>query len=163
MIIFIRGLPGSGKTTISDKVAEKLGWNVVHADEFKKELMRQKPDADFVREIVPASYKLTLGKLGTYKNSSVIIEEVFRNKEFVQSVLDFCNKNSIKYQWFKIIRDENLLLQVYAKRTRKVKMTKDLHDMFKQQMNDIKIEGEVTINNENIDKCVEEIIGHFRV
>jgi len=161
MIIFIRGLPGSGKTTISNLLAEKLQWQVIHADEFKKELMKQNPEANFIQEIVPGSYKKTIEKLQEYKDKNVIVEEVFRNKEFVQSVLDFCNQNCIHYKWFKIIHDETLLLQVYDERTRKVKMTKELYDLFKRQMNEIKIEGEIDIYNISIEDSVNSIVSNL--
>ena len=157
MIIFIRGLPGSGKTTISNRVGEKLRWEVVHVDQFKKEIMKQNPEADFIKEVVPRSYQKTLEKLQEYKEKNAVVEEVFRNAGFVQSVIDFCDHNSIKYQWYKIIRDEELLLNIYDERTRKVKMTKELHDLFKQQMNDIKIEGEIEILNTSVGECVERI------
>ncbi len=37
MIIFVSGLPGSGKSTVGSLVAEKLDWSFVEADEYLSE------------------------------------------------------------------------------------------------------------------------------
>jgi dephospho-CoA kinase len=164
MILFIRGLPGSGKTTISKLLAERLQWDVIHADEFKKELMKQNPEANFVKEIVPTAYEKTLEKIQEYKSTNVIVEEALRNKDFVQKLLHFCAENNIKNQWFKILRDKSILLEVNDERKRKVKNTPELLDMFEQQMNDIKIEGEIEVdNNKTTQECFNVILEHVRV
>ncbi len=159
MIIFLRGLPGCGKTTIADNLVEKLKWEVLHVDDIKGELMKQKPQASFVEEIVPASYKLALERLQSYQTKNVIVEEMFRNKDFVQQVLDFCHNNNIKYQWFKIWRDKKLINQVNDERKRKVKNTPKVIEMMEQQINNIKIAGEVEVENKDIAESIDLIVG----
>jgi len=41
MIIFLGGLPGSGKTTITKLLSEKLDWKLFSIDRYKKELMEK--------------------------------------------------------------------------------------------------------------------------
>lgn len=40
MILFLSGLPGSGKSTIGNAVADKLGWKFVEADDFLDESLK---------------------------------------------------------------------------------------------------------------------------
>ena len=120
MIIFLRGLPGTGKTVISNILAERLHCAVMHVDDFKRDFRKQYPQADFIKEVVPHSYAKTLEQIGEYASKDLIVEEIFRNEDFVRSLVDFISKNSIKAFWFKIVRDEKLLLEVDAARDRKV-------------------------------------------
>ena len=152
MIIFIRGMPGNGKTTISNILAGKLNWEAIHVDYYKDEFMRQNPGALFFGEAVPYSYKKIIDKLSNTKNN-VIVEEIFRNKDFVQMILNLCKKNYIQYQWFKLVRKKKDLLPI----KRKIRNTlKDLEAMEKQ-IDDIKIEGEIMIDNQSVDGSVEKI------
>jgi adenylate kinase family enzyme len=161
MIIFIRGIPGSGKTVIADKLAEKIGWKVIHIDDFKKEFSDKNPKAFFIEEVVPYSYKKTLEILENYKNENIIVEEIFRNRDFVQQISDFCDKNNITNRWFNIVRDIKKVLETNEMRNRKVKnMAKTLESM-RQQIDDVKIEKEITINNENIDESVQKIFNNL--
>lgn len=41
MIVFISGLPGSGKSTVGKLVAEKLSWNFVESDTFLTKEMKE--------------------------------------------------------------------------------------------------------------------------
>jgi len=110
MIIFIKGLPGSGKTVISDKISYHLKWNVIHVDQLKSKFTKQNPTADFLKEVLPFSYKQTNEELLKFKDDNMIVEEIFRNPSFVQGVLDFCKEYKIEYHWFLLKRDTNTLI-----------------------------------------------------
>ena len=163
MIIFIRGLPRSGKTTISNTLAEKLKWKVIHVDDFKKELMDQNPKAFFIQEVVPYSYKKTLEELEKNKGSDLIVDELFRNKDFVQEALNFCNKNNISYRWFNIERDMDKLVEANENRLGKVKPTPEILKRMKEEIDGATIEGEVKIYNGNIKECVQEIFDLLKI
>ncbi len=159
MIIFLRGLPGTGKTVISNKLAQILRCEVIHVDDFKGELMKRKPGANFLKEVVPYSYERTLDKLSKHKGSDVVVEEIFRNEGFVQRVMNFCDQNKIKATWFKITRDRKFLLEVDDKRTRKIKNDEETLMRMEDQIHSIRIDGEVLIDNQNIEESVNMILG----
>lgn len=163
MFVFIRGLPGVGKTSIANSLAEKLQWKVISIDAFKKQLMNELPNADFVSEIVPASYQKGFEILEKYIDENVIIEEVFRNKEFVEKILIFCQQNNIPFQWFKIIRDKRLLQEVNSERKRTIKNDLEILNMFEEQINRIDIKNEVEIKNTaSVEEVVKEIIQNLK-
>ena len=153
MFIFIRGLPGSGKTTISNKLAEQLHWDVIHVDHYKTEFISQNQDAYITKEFIPYSHKKTLEKLSDIKNN-VIIEELFWNNDFIQALLSFCKKNNIQYQWFKLIRDKKTLLSI----KRKIRNTFKDFETMEKQIDDIKIKDEIIINNQNTDETIKQIL-----
>ena len=159
-LILLAGLPGSGKTTIADALAERLNWKVVHVDEFKRELMKKDPNANFLKEIVPASYQEVMRKLIERKESELVVEELCNDRKFVEDVQDFCKKNGIGCRWFKIIRDKETILHINVHNTRErtVVNSPEIIDMLERQLEEIKIDGEVDIYNRTIDQSVDEIL-----
>lgn len=157
MIIFLRGLPGSGKTTVAKLLAEKLSWNVVSIDKYKKELMEQNPEANFITEIIPGSYKKAFAELKD-KKENLIVEEVFRNKEFVNQLLELCREENIENKWFKITRDMSEIIKTNDERKRGIKNTPEILTMMENQLNEIVIEDEIQIKNELVEESVDEIL-----
>jgi predicted kinase len=45
-LVLVGGQPGTGKTTLADAVADKLGWAVLSSDRIRKELAGIPPEAD---------------------------------------------------------------------------------------------------------------------
>jgi shikimate kinase len=157
MIIFLRGLPGSGKTTIAKELAEKLNTELISIDKYKKELMSEKPEANFVKEIVPESYKRALLELKN-KKDNLIVEEVFRNKEFVSNIEELCNQENINAIWFKITRTMEDIITTNNERKRGIKNTPEVLEMMNTQLNEIKIKNEIEIKNVSIDESVDTIL-----
>lgn len=158
MIIFLRGLPASGKTTLANILANELNWRVIHVDHYKNEFISQNPDALSSKEFIPYGHKKTLEELSNIKNNAnTIVEELFWNKDFVQEILDFCKKNNVQYQWFKLVRDKKYLLSA----KRKIRNTFKDFETMEKQIDDIKIEGEIVINNQNIDESIKQIIANI--
>lgn len=158
MILFLRGLPGTGKTTIANVLAAQLQWDVVHVDALKKEYMEAHPGADFRTVVVPASYDKALEVLQGYTFKNVIVEEVFRDEAFVRRVLDFCDQNNVQYQWFKIIRDKEHLLEVNDERRRAIQNNPAILDSMERKMNAIVLEGEIDIHNQTLEDSVQKIL-----
>lgn len=155
MIIFLRGLPVSGKTTLANILANELNWNVIHVDDYKNEFIHQNANALFSKEVIPYSHKKTLEELSNIKNNAnVVVEEIFWNKDFVQELLDLCKKNNVQCQWFKLVRDKKDFLSA----KRKIRNTLRDFETMEKQIDDIKIEGEIVINNQNIDESIKKII-----
>lgn len=157
MIIFLRGLPGSGKTTIADLLGKRLGWLVVHVDESKTEYMNAHPDASFKDEVVPHAQKIFMEKLESYKDEDLVVEETFWIENFVINILEFCEINRINSKWFLIERDMSQILETNEARTRRIKNTPSGLQNMSNRMKDIKIDGEIVVDNMNIEDSVETI------
>ena len=163
MIIFLRGLPGSGKTVIADALAERLNWKVVHVDEFKRELRKKNPNADFLKEIVPASYHIALHNLEEQKDSDLVVEELFNDRTFVENVLKVCEKNNIPCRWFKVVRDKKDVLHINTNNIRKrtVVNSPEAIEVIERELEEVKIGGEMDIYNRTIDQSVDEILSEL--
>ena len=159
-IIFIRGLPGTGKTTISKLLKEKLSAEIIYVDNFKLEAISEGASVKDSRKI---AYIKTLQILESYikKNPKyLILEEIISDLSFFNQLQNFIKNNNLTAYWFRIERPLEELLRVESDRKRKVKNTKkDLTELNKK-IGDIKIEKEVIAQNDDINKTVGEVIKH---
>ena len=148
-LIILRGLPGCGKSIIAEKLSEKLNSMVIYGDSFKREFMIS--NIDFknkdVYEYAHNKILKELKKMFAKGKELVIIEELFENKNFVNSLKDFCDKNEVEIQWFYIQRDLEKLLEIENKRERKIKNTIKDFKKLQKDLEDIKNEGEIIVDN----------------
>ena len=151
-LIILRGLPGCGKSTIAEYLSKKLGCDVIYGDFFKREFVKN--NTNFKSEdIYNYAHNKILEELENAFNEKkevLIIEELFENKNFVEDVKSFCNKNKIEIKWFYIQRDLEKLLETENNRERKVKNTLDDFKKLKEDLDSIKNEWEIKVDNNGI-------------
>lgn len=155
-LIILRGLPGSGKSELSNRIAKKLkNSKVICVDELK---IKFKNKGFSWTDSRKKSYDLTIKKIKTHnknKISYLIIEEILCDKIFYKS-LKKSSKN--KKYWFLIERNFEDLLKVEEERKREIKNSlRDLKYLDKE-IKKIKIPNEIVIDNKEIEKSVNEII-----
>ena len=116
-LIVIRGNSGSGKTVITDTLAEKLGSEKIHIDYLKGVIMgdsqvKNKPIVwdDIYKEAMMEALAL-LEKMKSEGAPLVIMEELFYNKKFTEELNKYCVDNNIEVQWFRIEREKEKLLR----------------------------------------------------
>lgn len=162
-IIAIRGLPGSGKGTVAKILSRQIsGAKIICVDEYKKAF--QVAGGHFI-DSLKYSYQKTLEVLTQlYKDDEgmVIIEELFNDAEFVKVVQDFGTKNGVAVYWFCLKRPIEQLLDVENKRKRKIKNSREDLEKLEREINEIRIDDEVSINNDsseaNLENEVEPIV-----
>ncbi len=160
-LVILRGLPGCGKTTIAEKLSEKLDGKVIYGDSFKREFMAT--NINFKNEdVFRYAHNKIFNEIEKYFNQKekiVVAEELFDNKEFVERIKSFCEENNIEIFWFYIQRDLEKLLEIEDKRERKIKNTIEDFDNLQNSLNEIKNEGEIIIDNNGIiEDCVDFIL-----
>jgi len=160
-IIFIRGLPGTGKTTIANLLKAKLSAEVICVDNFKLEAVANGASVKDSRKI---AYEKTLKTLKLYVKENpeyIILEEIINDSSFFNQLQNFVKNSNIDTYWFCIERSLEELLKVESKRTRKLKNTKENFGELNREINNIKIEKEIFIQNDDINKTIKEIIEYM--
>lgn len=164
-LIILRGLPGSGKSTIAEKLSDKLGGKVIYGDSFKREFMSA--NTDFKNEeVFEYSHNKIFNEIEKYfsqKEKLVIVEELFDNKEFVEKIKVFCKENNIEIFWFYIKRDLEKLLEIENKRERKIKNTIEDFKKLKKDIENIKNSEEfIVVNDKSIEDSVKSILENLK-
>ncbi|TRZ78014.1 AAA family ATPase [bacterium] len=156
-IIFIRGLPGTGKTTIANLLKTELSVKVICVDNFKLEAVSNGANVKDSRKI---AYKKTLEVLELYIKQDpqyIIVEEIIYNSLFFDQLQTFVKNSNSDAYWFRIERPLEELLKIESGRNRKVKNTRENFMELNEGMDNIKIKKEIFIRNDDIDQTIKEI------
>lgn len=160
-IIFLRGLPGSGKTKLANRLAEQLSAEVLHVDELKVEA---KKNLELWPEARQKAYNQTLDYFTDAKNRGVdivICEELMADTEFVKRLETFCRENQIEAFWYRIDREMTKLLELENSPERVNRSPKNSEEDFKRLSREIEgivVPGEIVINNnDTLDIALSEI------
>ncbi|MDP3004162.1 MAG: hypothetical protein Q8N43_01495 [Candidatus Azambacteria bacterium] len=167
-LIVIRGNSGSGKTIITDTLADKLGAEKIHIDYLKTATQK-----DLLASSNPVNWKgvykdvarETMARLAKMKSDGVplvIIEELLTNKEFTKDLEKYCVDNSVEVQWFRIERGIEKIIELGEspeRATREIRNSKENIEMIESQIRENVIEGEVVImNNGIIEDAIHELL-----
>jgi predicted kinase len=84
------GIPGSGKTTILKKIADKNGYVYISTDELRTEITGKPMDQSRQTEVIAEMYRRTAEGL---KTNSVVVDGTFTNSSHRQEFLEFARVN----------------------------------------------------------------------
>jgi len=151
-LIILRGLPGCGKSTIAEKLKERLNIPVVFGDTFKRNFMKQNSNSEN-EDVFQYAYDKIFKKikeLFEIGEEIVIVEELFNDKDLIQQIQSFCKEKDIEVKSFLIKRDLEKLLEVEEGRERKIKNTKEDFENLRKELEDVNIENEIVVNNNGV-------------
>jgi len=158
-VIFIRGLPGTGKTIASEILGKILvNSKVICVDKFKLQAMKK---GESFEEGEERAYKKTLEKLNSFyeqNRKEIIIEGVIIDEGFYNELRYFVNKTKSEDYWFRLLRPLEKLLEVEASRKRKIKNSKEDFDKLREDIENCKIEEEHWIKNDDLALSIKKIL-----
>lgn len=158
-IIFIRGLPGTGKTIVSEILGKIFSDSeIICVDKFKLQEMKKGKNFEKAQEL---AYKKALKKLDLlYKKGKeyIILEEIICDKDFYNNLNNFVNKTNLVAYWFRLGRPLNKLLEIESSRKRKIKNDKNDFLRLKKEVEFCKIENEYWIKNDDLSLTIKRIL-----
>ena len=167
-LIILRGLPGSGKTELANKLGADLGAEILHIDNFKTQIRKDFPDQYSWTEIKAKAYGSALEHLAMAETRGVpvlVCEELLQDKAFVGRLIDFCQEKGIETSWFRIERSLEKLLeleQTPERAKRPVHNSREDFENLDREIKEIIIPDEKVIdNNSDLDEAMAEIKNLF--
>jgi tRNA uridine 5-carbamoylmethylation protein Kti12 len=157
-LIFIRGLPGTGKTAIAEILKKELpNSESISVDNYKLEAIKNGENFESAKNF---AYTETIRKLYEFylmEKDFCIVDELICEKEFLGKLYSFINKTKSNAYWFRVLRKLNFLLEVERGRKRIIKNTIDDFDRLKRDIKKLKIPNEVFIANDELYLTVDKI------
>lgn len=156
-LLIIRGVPGTGKTTVAKILGEILpNSKIINVDSFKLKEMNKGKTFEEAKNI---AYDESLKILNLLqKEEYIILEEILCEKEFLNKLQEVCYEKKIKVYYFRLLRRIDKLLITEAQRKRKIKNTqKDLLKI-KKDLDKLVIKGEQRIKNNNLALTIKKIL-----
>ena len=117
-LILVCGLPGTGKTTVAKKIADKTGSFVFNTDIIRKELFKKPRYTDKEKELV---YKLLFEMAEKFLRSTknVILDGTFYKKEFRDELKGIAKRAKSDFHLVEVRCDERVLRKRVGKRKKK--------------------------------------------
>ena len=159
-LIFIRGLPGAGKSSLAASLAENLvlrlyETRLISSDQYKLEACRRGLDFPAARQ---EAYRKTIEEIRATEADYLITEEIICDLGFYKQLQQVASQVGERSYWFRINRPIEQLMEVEKTRKRKVKNSYEDFQSLKQQMDAIKIPGEIQIDNHNLKESLRQML-----
>lgn len=160
-VVIIRGIPGTGKSTVVKQLADMLAAKGYIIDVLSVDTFKLNSEANTFRERCVDAYKKTADYVQQFlKNkdeSLLIVEEIFYDPLLIKTVREIENNPSVNLHTFLLERPMEELLEVEAGRKRDIKNSyEDLLNLDKK-MRTQKISDEEVIKNTNSFETSERI------
>jgi predicted kinase len=125
-VIFVLGLPGSGKTTVAAKLADIHGFPLVTTEVIGAQLLsvgQEDEDRDYSSEETQRIYNMMylMTDLLLSSGSGVVVDGVFRNNEQRDRIFEIAGKYNATVKGYEVSCAEEVLLKRI--RARKLKGT----------------------------------------
>lgn len=157
--IFIRGVPGTGKTIVAEQIKKRLSNSeIINVDNLKIKAMHNGKDFESAKNI---AYEQSLKKLYKFyliKKNYVILDELICEEEFLKKLHVFLDQTNSHSYWFRLVRKLKELLEVESKRDRQIKNNLDDFNKLKQDIESLKIKNEYLIKNDDLALTIKKIL-----
>jgi predicted kinase len=115
-VVFVIGLPGSGKTTVARKLADFLGFPLVTTEVVRVHLLsieKVDEDIDFSPEELTQTYDV-MGLITDFLllgGSGVVVDGVFRSNEQRRKIFGIAEKHGASVLGIEVTCEESILLK----------------------------------------------------
>ncbi|MDI6806284.1 MAG: AAA family ATPase [Candidatus Aenigmarchaeota archaeon] len=118
MLLVFCGLPGTGKTTVANIVAKKLGGVVISTDYIRKKLFKKPTYQDWEKELVYKAMCLLAEYLS--KINICILDATFTKEQYRNAIKEVAKRNKVPIYFIEFVCNEKTILQRIAGKKRKL-------------------------------------------
>ncbi len=175
MIIFVGGLPGAGKSSVSKKLADRFGYYYYDIDEIKKVVFREDPDFErnmaqgipFKDETRQKVFERVVEDFKRMRESHehMVVDETLHKRELRHVLFDGAKKYFKHYFVIWVEVDEAIVKQRFASKVREGHILKDpmkMHLGFKREFEPFQKSSIRCLNNTSLDDTVDDLVELFQ-
>ncbi len=162
-LIIIRGVPGTGKTTVAKNIKEELSNSeIICVDDFKVKMMKKNKSFDSSQYLAYEQALKKLYSLNKKNKDYIILEELICEKDFLNNLHTFLRDTKSYVYWFRLKRKLKYLLEIELNRKRAIKNSLEDFNRLKKSLDFLKIKREHCIKNDDLNVTVKKILEIIR-
>lgn len=159
MLILICGLPGSGKTRISEEISKRTKGSILRTDKIRKELFSKPTYTPSEKNLVYQVMFLIADEL-LKNNINVILDAVFPKRDLRNKARALARKNKTPFHLIEVRCQEEILLSRIDKRSKRKGLSdadRNVYFKIKKIFQPIKEKHIIIDNSYGLNRTNEEI------
>ncbi len=163
MLLIVCGLPGAGKTTVAETVADRVGGRLLRTDVVRKDLF---PDPDYTEAEKQAVYDelLTRGRDAVQAGETAVLDGTFKEAEFRDRAVELADELDVSLELVKVECEESVARRRISERTDdESDADPELHSRFRDLFEPIEVDHVVVDNSGELSETMARIDELFPV
>nr|WP_256296564.1 AAA family ATPase [Haloarchaeobius salinus] len=163
MLLVVCGLPGAGKTTIAEAVADRVDGRLVRTDVVRKDLF---PDPEYTEAEKLAVYAelLARGREAVEDGETAVLDGTFKEARFREDVVDLAADLGVDFRLVKVECDEAVARRRIRERTDdESDADPELHSRFRELFDPVECDHVVVDNSGDLEATLARVDELFPV
>lgn len=161
MLVVVCGLPGAGKTTVAETIADRLDATLLRTDVVRKDIL---PDPDYTEEETRMVYGelFQRGHDEIERGGSVVFDGTFKSGTFRRRAQSLADALDVTFRMVKVECTEDVVRERIAAREDDASDADfEIHTMFREQFEPIAMEHVTVDNSDGLDRTQRQVRAYF--
>lgn len=160
-LVAVCGLPGTGKTTVAEAIAERLDAERLRTDVVRKELF---PDPQYTEEEVSAVYREVLDRARDRLelDESVVVDATFQDVRYREWAREAAAESGADFELVAVECDEDVARDRIRARTEgESDADVDVYDLFAETFDPVEMDHVTVDNSGDLDATYRQVDEYF--
>ncbi len=160
MVIFVLGLPGSGKSYFASRLAKLINAEYVNSDMLRKEMFNQRTYSDVEKDSV---YKKMLEKMqiAINQNTDIVLDATFHRKERRKLFIDKLKEDD--FYFIEVWANESITIERLNKIRPDSEADYEVYKLIKKKWDPLEEQHLLLEStNKNIDSMLQSALQHLK-
>jgi hypothetical protein len=156
MLVLVCGLPGTGKSTIGNRIAKKLGAKLLRTDIIRKEILEKPTYTEEEKEMI---YKITflIARYLLESGQSVVLDGTFYKRKLRKEIYETARKTNTSLEIIECTAPKEVIKQRMKKPRKESNADYDVYEKIKRKFEPIKRKHITIDTSKEISENLEEI------
>lgn len=160
MLVVVCGLPGVGKSTVAEEVAERVDGRRLRTDEVRKEIL---PDPNYTPEETGMVYGelFRRGHEFLQAGTSVVLDGTFKNRVFRERAAALADDLDVPFRLLKVECDEPVVRRRIEARDGISDADFEVHTTLRAEFEPVELDHRTVDNSDGLDRTLREVRAYF--
>lgn len=160
-LVAVCGLPGVGKTTVAELIADRIGGRLVRSDVVRKEILVEPRYSEAETELVYEA-ALERARETIADGRPAVVDATFRERDYRIRALEVAEELSVPFRLVHVTCDEDVVRRRIRERTGDASDADfEVHQMFRESFDRVALEHVTVDNSGPREETRRQVTVHF--